>query len=123
MGPRRFHLLLALFLTLGGMLGLWWALGGRNTWPVWLAAWFVSINVVTFGYYGYDKARARAQGRRVPEFVLHVLAAVGGRPGAFLAMHFFRHKTVKGAFRILFWCIVVLQAGLLAWLVKTTWFG
>lgn len=123
MSPRRFHLVLGLALALAGMLGLWWALGGRNAWPVWLAAWFVSINVVTFGYYAYDKARARGQGRRVPEMVLHALAAAGGSPGAFLAMHLFRHKTIKGSFRILFWCIVILQAGLIAWVVKTHWWG
>lgn len=102
-------------------MALWWLLGGKNTWPVWLTCWLVAINVVAFGYYGYDKAQAGNGGGRVPEVVLHGLSALGGSPGAFLAMHLFRHKTIKGGFRILFWCIVVLQIGLCAWLVTSAW--
>jgi len=48
---------------------------------------------------------------------LHTLAAVGGSPGALLGMSLFRHKTIKGKFRILFWCIVALQVSLGAWAI------
>src|SRR5438067_1931968 len=43
-------------------------------WAPYLGAWLVSVNVVAFGYYGYDKGQARRSSRRVPEAVLHGLA-------------------------------------------------
>jgi uncharacterized membrane protein YsdA (DUF1294 family) len=79
------------------------------------------VNPVTFIYFGYDKLQARRGGSRIPEIVLHTLALAGGSPGAFLAMTAFRHKTIKGTFRLVFWCIVVLQTLLLAWLAKIHW--
>jgi uncharacterized membrane protein YsdA (DUF1294 family) len=45
----------------------------------------------------------------VPEFVLHTIAVAGGTPAAFCGQNLFRHKTVKGSFRRVFWLIVVLQ--------------
>ena len=107
--PIRFHAILALILCATGTVGLWWLFELRNTWPVWIGCWLVTVNVVAIGYYAFDKARARAGHSRVPEVVLHGLSALGGSPGAFLAMGVFRHKTIKGSFRILFWCIVILQ--------------
>ena len=69
-----------------------------------LALAVVSIlSVVTFAVYGFDKAAARRNGRRVPERTLHLLAVLGGWPGAYLAQRVFRHKTVKQPFRRIFW--------------------
>jgi uncharacterized membrane protein YsdA (DUF1294 family) len=42
--------------------------------------------------------------------VLHGLALAGGSLGCYAGMRAFRHKTIKGTFRIVFWVIVVLQA-------------
>lgn len=119
--PIRYHMILALALAVAGGVTLWWLVEASNTWYAWLACWLVAVNVVTFGYHGYDKVRARGAEGRVPEVVLHGLSAVGGSPGAFLAMWLFRHKTVKGSFRILFWCIVVLQVSVAAYLLKVLW--
>jgi hypothetical protein len=47
-------------------------------WAPYLAAWLAGVNGVAFGYYGFDKARARAAGPREPEAVLHGLALAGG---------------------------------------------
>lgn len=47
--------------------------------------------------------------------VLHGLALIGGSLGAYAAMRIFRHKTVKGPFRIIFWLIVVAQIAALIW--------
>jgi uncharacterized membrane protein YsdA (DUF1294 family) len=51
----------------------------------------------------------------VPERVLLGLALLGGSPGAWAGMTLFRHKTVKGRFRLAFAVIVALQLGLAAW--------
>jgi uncharacterized membrane protein YsdA (DUF1294 family) len=130
----RFHALTAATLTLAGALLLWWGLSRRlEVFPL-LACWLVAVNVVAFGYYGYDKSRARsaperpeggapAWGARVPEVVLHGLTAAGGAAGAYAGMELFRHKTVKGRFRVVFWCVVALQLALIAWVVKRTWWG
>src|SRR5207302_6328963 len=86
-------------------------------WAPYLGAWLVSVNVVAFGYYGYDKGQARQSSRRVPEAVLHGLAFAGGSVGAYAGMRTFRHKTIKGTFRIFFWFIVVMQVLLIAAIV------
>ena len=83
----------------------------------WLLAYLVGINVATFFLYGYDKIAARRRRRRVPERALHLFALLGGTPFALLARRIFRHKTLKGRFRLVFWCVAVLQLLLIAWFV------
>lgn len=121
--PWRFHFFCSLILGLLGTVLLFWATRGSNTTYVWAACWLISINGTTFGYYGFDKMRARRNASRVPEVVLHGLSAVGGSPAAYLGMRVFRHKTIKGRFRIFFWCIVVMQGLLALWLIKTVWWS
>jgi uncharacterized membrane protein YsdA (DUF1294 family) len=121
--PIRFHAAVALALCAAGAVGLWWLLQASNTAAVWLGCWLVAVNVVTFGYYAYDKVCSQAGVGRVPEVVLHGLAALGGSPAAYLAMQLLRHKTVKGSFRILFWSIVVLQLCVTAYVAKLLWWG
>jgi uncharacterized membrane protein YsdA (DUF1294 family) len=60
-----------------------------NPYLAWLAAW----SVAAFAIYGLDKGLARANGPRVPELVLHLLAVVGGFAGGWLGMATFRHKS------------------------------
>jgi uncharacterized membrane protein YsdA (DUF1294 family) len=121
--PRRRHFLFAMLLTAACTVALWWFLSGRWTWAVWIGCWLVSINVIAFAYYGYDKSRAESNSPRVPELVLHGLTAAGGSVGAYGAMKLFGHKTIKGKFRILFWCIVLVQLALAGWIVKLMWWG
>ena len=78
-----------------------------------LLAYLLSINLATFLLYGYDKSIASGERLRVPELNLQILALLGGSPSALLAQKFFRHKTIKGSFQLLYWSIVALQAGLL----------
>jgi uncharacterized membrane protein YsdA (DUF1294 family) len=59
--------------------------------------------------YGLDKRRAANGGQRVPERTLHLLAFLGGWPGALLGQRQFRHKTQKVPFVIVFWVVVVLH--------------
>ena len=121
MRPERFHAAMALGFTLSGT-ALWCVLFRHvfEWYQLW-AGWLTAINLTAFGYYGYDKACARRAARRVPEFVLHGLSLVGGSVGAFAAMQLFRHKTIKGRFRFLFWSIVVLQVFLVAWIGWLLW--
>jgi uncharacterized membrane protein YsdA (DUF1294 family) len=123
MRPEKFHGLLALALSALVALALLAVLPFLSFTRLahLLGAWLVGVSVITFLYYGYDKARAGRGSGRVPEVVLHGLALVGGSAGAYLGMHFFRHKTVKGRFRFVFWCIVVLQGALLTWLGYHAW--
>jgi uncharacterized membrane protein YsdA (DUF1294 family) len=114
MNPKRYHGIVALGLSLAGMGLLLIAFRTWNNWALYLAAWFVSVNVVAFCYYGFDKRRAQAAGNRIPEVVLHGLAFVGGSPGAYVGMRTFRHKTIKGSFRIVFWFLVLMQLALIA---------
>jgi uncharacterized membrane protein YsdA (DUF1294 family) len=114
MRAQTFHGIVALSLSLIGTAGLVMLFRPPLAWAPYLAAWLVSVNVVAFGYYGFDKARARSSSSRVPEVVLHGLSVAGGSIGAYAGMQTFRHKTVKGTFRIVFWFIVVCQIGLIA---------
>lgn len=88
-------------------------------WPV-LIAWLVGITLVTFLTYGFDKWRARRRKFRVPERVLHLEALFGGTVGALIAQSLFRHKTIKGSFRIVFWAIFALQIAAVVWYLIAT---
>lgn len=80
-----------------------------------LLAYLLSINIATMAFYGYDKLIAGSGWVRVPELVLHSLALAGGSPAALLAQRLLRHKSLKPAFRIVFWLIVALQITGLTW--------
>ncbi len=114
MRPRTYHGGVALLLSLlgAGLLLLLFRPGAN--WALYVAAWLLSVNVVAFAYYGFDKRRARATASRVPEVVLHGLTFAGGSLGAYAGMRTFRHKTIKGSFRIFFWFIVFMQVALIA---------
>ncbi|CAA6815072.1 MAG: Unknown protein [uncultured Sulfurovum sp.] len=83
-----------------------------------LVAYLLSINISTFMLYGYDKLIASGKKLRVPEVNLQALALLGGSPAALLAQKFFRHKTIKGSFQIIYWMIVITQVTLLIYLYK-----
>ena len=61
------------------------------------------MSIASFIVYAVDKNAARRNARRVPERTLHLLALFGGWPGALLAQHILRHKSVKLPFRRVFW--------------------
>jgi uncharacterized membrane protein YsdA (DUF1294 family) len=94
--------------------------GTWSVWP-WLVCWLLALNPSAFATYGIDKSLATRESRRIPETTLYLLAFLGGSPGAYLAMHVFRHKTVKGTFRIVFWLIVAVQIALIIWAARVMW--
>jgi uncharacterized membrane protein YsdA (DUF1294 family) len=102
---------------------LWSGLSGTWSWAPWASSWLAAANLTAFGYYGFDKHRARSGASRVPEIVLHGLTASGGGVGALAAMRLFRHKTLKSKFRLIYGGLVGLQLVLLAWIGKTLWVG
>jgi len=75
----------------------------------------IAINITTFLLYGYDKIISSTEKLRVPEYNLHALALLGGSPAGLSAQKFFRHKTIKGSFQLVYWFIVLFQVGLFYW--------
>lgn len=91
----------------------------------WIAGWAFAASVFTFIAYRSDKRRAESGAWRTSESTLHLMAFLGGWPGAFLAQQAFRHKTSKPSFQVVFWSIVLTHQFvaldyLLAWRVTKT---
>ena len=70
------------------------------------------MSLACFLAYGLDKRRAANGGRRVSERTLHLMAFLGGWPGALLGQRHFRHKTQKVSFRLVFWMVVACHIGI-----------
>jgi uncharacterized membrane protein YsdA (DUF1294 family) len=69
----------------------------------------LALSIVAFLACRSDKRRAEAGQWRIPETTLHLLALLGGWPGAFLAQRAYRHKTAKPSFQVVFWLIVLVH--------------
>lgn len=67
------------------------------------------LSLFTFGFYAWDKRKARRQEWRLSESTLQLWSLVGGWPGAFLAQRLLRHKSSKGSFQFVFWATVALH--------------
>ena len=78
-----------------------------NPIPLWIVVVYVLASVACFAVYAFDKSAAKNGRWRVPENTLHVLALIGGWPGAICAQQMLRHKTQKTSFRVVFWLTVV----------------
>lgn len=78
-------------------------------WP-WAALGIVTaLSLIGFVAYWNDKRAAQSGRWRTPESHLHLIALLGGWPGAALAQHLLRHKSKKPAFRVVFVASVVLN--------------
>lgn len=87
-------------------------LGAGLAWgqaPRWAAGWYGGVSLLCFLFYAADKSAAQKGNWRISEQTLHMLALVGGWPGAALAQHSLRHKSSKRAFREVFWATVVIN--------------
>jgi len=80
-------------------------------------SYLVSLNLVTFGLFWWDKRCAIQRRWRVPESTLLTLCLVGGAFGAKTGQGMFRHKTRKEPFRTSLNAIIVLHVGILSALV------
>ncbi|MBC8741879.1 DUF1294 domain-containing protein [Paraburkholderia sp. UCT31] len=63
-----------------------------------LKLYLLGLSALAFVVYVHDKRQAVRGRRRVPEALLHTLSLAGGAPGAALARHLVRHKTLKPFF-------------------------
>lgn len=118
--PRRFRFrpaTLFLSLAVGLIVGLTFLLSSYLRLD---ARWryLIAINLVTLLAYAYDKLASAYGWLRIPERLLHLLAAAGGTPAAWVGQYLLRHKTQKESFRRRFWLIVVVQVvAIAAWII------
>lgn len=82
----------------------------------WYVAWVMGWSMVTLLFYGWDKQQSRQNGQRIPKFVLHGLALVGGFPGGWLGRALFRHKTQHTSFLVILVLSTLLHLVLVWWL-------
>ncbi|MFA7084963.1 MAG: DUF1294 domain-containing protein [Arcobacteraceae bacterium] len=61
----------------------------------------LTINIITFFFFGLDKQLAIKNKHRISENKLHILSIFGGFIGAFVAMFLFRHKIKKFPFMLI----------------------
>ena len=108
--PYKFFLLLALILSVGIGIALWYFTPIHLLW-----IYLITLTLITFLFYGYDKYQAINRNTRIPEIVLHLLTLAGGTIGAVAGQLLFRHKTKKLSFRVVFIIIAVVQIGLIMW--------
>lgn len=80
-----------------------------------LGVYFVA-SMIAFVAYALDKSAAQNNRRRTPENTLHLLALLGGWPGALAAQKLLRHKSRKQSFQIVFWATVVVHCSVVIWL-------
>ena len=73
--------------------------------PLLAGLFFAFLGVST----ALDKAAPRGGHRRTPENTLHLLALLGGWPGALVAQNRLRHKSSKTSFLAVFWITVLLN--------------
>ena len=80
--------------------------------PALVAGLYAGASAVTFIAYALDKSAAGRGAWRTPEISLHLLALVGGWPGALVAQQVLRHKSAKARFRAVFWGTVAANVAL-----------
>jgi uncharacterized membrane protein YsdA (DUF1294 family)/cold shock CspA family protein len=85
--------------------------------PLLVLGLYVGVSLLTFVVYAWDKSAARGGHWRTAEQTLHLIALLGGWPGALVAQRVLRHKSSKGSFLQIFWVTVLVNCGGLGWLL------
>jgi uncharacterized membrane protein YsdA (DUF1294 family) len=98
-----------------GVLG---GLSARGILPTVVPVFYAAASVAAAIAYRLDKSAAERHVWRTSETMLHVMALMGGWPGALVAQQVFSHKSRKLSFQFAFWITVALNCGALTWL---TW--
>jgi len=76
-----------------------------------LVIYLISINIIAFLTFGWDKLQARKNRWRVSEKTLFLSVFLGGGLGAIVGMKVWHHKTRKWYFKFGIPVIVILQVG------------
>ena len=92
-----------------------WSWQRQLPWIVPAAA--LLLSALTYLVYAMDKRAAQRGQWRTSENFLHLLAVLGGWPGAWLAQQSLLHKSVKFEFRWMYWLTVIVHVALVNWLV------
>lgn len=77
--------------------------------PYWVLIGYISLSIVTFAVYAHDKRASQRDAWRTKEASLHLLALVGGWPGALWAQKILRHKSQKQPFKAILWLTIVVN--------------
>lgn len=77
-------------------------------------AWLLTLSIVTFLSYGFDKFQSKRGGWRISELTLHGLALAGGWVGGWVGMFWFRHKTRHTVFKV----VLLVSTGLHLYLLS-----
>lgn len=109
---QRFPLILTFSVVLGGLILL-------GQLPIEVLYLYLLASIVAYVMYAADKSAAQRNRWRTPESHLHLIALVGGWPGAYLAQQRLRHKSAKQEFKTVFWFTVVLNLAGLGYLLTT----
>ncbi len=113
--PRLLTAVTLLLMPSWAALVLWGIWAARLPIPT-LAA-IPILNLLTFWVYWNDKHAAQTGRWRTKEDTLHLLALLGGWPGAWFAHQILRHKSRKAEFRTTYWATVLIHcAALTGWL-------
>lgn len=86
--------------------------------PGQLAGFYLAASLLAFVLYAWDKSAAEKRHWRTKESTLHLIALVGGWPGALLAQKVLRHKSRKASFQVFFWVTVVLNCAVLGYFLS-----
>lgn len=78
-----------------------------------LLAYVFILSILSFIQMGVDKKRAKNKEWRIPEKSLWFLALIGGAPGSFFGMLFFRHKTKRWNFKIGFFLLMIVDLAII----------
>ena len=86
---------------------------------IWLILIYTAImSLIAFAAFGIDKYKAKTNRWRISEKTLFLLALLGGGVGAYLGMKVFHHKTRHKQFAIGLPLIMIVQLGLIAFLIR-----
>ena len=86
---------------------------------IWLILIYTAVmSLIAFAAFGIDKYKAKTNRWRISEKTLFLLALLGGGVGAYLGMKVFHHKTRHKQFAIGLPLIMIIQLGLIAFLVR-----
>ncbi len=87
----------------------------RGTLPQGVLVVYLIASLAAVAAYRADKSAAQSGRWRTAESTLHLLALMGGWPGALVAQKVFRHKSRKPSFRVAFLATIALNCSALLW--------